>query len=56
MYDKTKAKVEAVTNSSKSFALTSDCWSSCANQSLCIGVTFHTLTYEWKIESLTFEN
>ena len=55
LYEKTKTEVVAITHSCDSFALTTDCWSSRANQSY-IGVTLHTITNDWELKSVTLEN
>ena len=55
LLQKTKEQVTAVTGIAKSFALTTDCWTSRANVAF-IGVTFHTITDDWELKSVTLEN
>ena len=55
LYQKTKGRVFAVTDACGYFALTTDCWSSRANESF-IGITFHSITKDWDLESFTLDN
>ena len=45
LYLKVKDRVMPCTAAAEWFAITADCWTSCANEAY-IGVTFHTITRE----------
>ena len=55
LFQKTKEKVTAITSAADNFALTTDCWTSRANE-VYTGVTFHTITCDWDLHHVTLEN
>ena len=55
LYQKTRDRVFAITNACEYFALTTDCWSSRANESF-IGITFHSITKDWELKTFTLDN
>ena len=55
LFTKTRDNVMAVTSAADSFALTTNCWTSRANEAY-VGVTFHTISSEWELEHVSLEN
>ena len=55
LYVKVKESVATVVSLAEWYAITTDCWTSCANNSF-IGVTFHTISNDWQLQHLVLEN
>ena len=55
LYMKVKDSMSSVITTADHFALTTDCWTSRANEAY-IGVTFHTITNEWELQHFTLQN
>ena len=55
LYKKVKASVIPSVTSADCYAITTDCWTSCANEAY-IGVTFHTITTDWDLQHFVLEN
>ena len=47
--------VASAINKSKFFAITTDCWTSRANEAY-MGVTFHTISEDWELLHSTLQN
>ena len=52
---KVKGVVASAVNKSKFFAITTDCWTSRANEAY-MGVTFHTIYEDWELLHFTLQN
>ncbi len=52
---KLKDTVTSVVNNVSSFAITTDCWTSRANEAY-MGVTIHTITDDWELAHFTLQN
>ena len=55
LYVKVKEMVTSITAAADCYAITTDCWTSRANEAY-IGVTFHTITVEWQLQHFVLEN
>ena len=55
LYKKVKASIIPSITSADCYAITTDCWTSCANEAY-IGVTFHTITTDWDLQHFVLEN
>ena len=55
LYVKVKEMVTPITAAADCYAITTDCWTSRANEAY-IGVTFHTITVEWQLQHFVLEN
>jgi hypothetical protein len=55
LYMKVKDSMSSVITTADYYALTTDCWTSRANEAY-IGVTFHTITNEWELQHFTLQN
>ena len=52
---KVKDTVYPSITSADSYAITSGCWTRCANDAY-VGVPFHTITDEWQLQHFMIEN
>ena len=55
LYVKVKEMVTPITAAADCYAITTDCWTSRANEAY-VGVTFHTITDEWQLQHFILEN